>query len=96
MVPNGLVPNGGGAVFPHILSEQRLGFHHCDAPLEDGEFGEGTKCGKISCFGANNHISVANVECVNGNWMMQDDNETSGVPNCPKGCPGSEGMGFIG
>lgn len=89
-VPSGSVPNGGGAVFSDILSKQSLGFHHCDGPMEDGEFASGTKCGKISCFGPNNHISVDNVECVGNNWMMQDDPEASGIPNCPRGCLGSE------
>jgi len=94
IVPTGDIPNGNGAKFPEILSRQVLGFHHCDAPLVNDEFAEGTNCGKISCYGPSNHIFEVNAVCTCNdgacNWMKQENPEQSAVPDCPAGCLGSE------
>jgi len=92
-VPSGLIPNGNGESFPFSLFEtQRLGFHQCDGPLTDGEFAEGTRCQKISCFGPNNHINHSEgaiCKCAEEgacNWMKESNPQESAIPNCPKGC----------
>lgn len=94
VTPNGDIPNGNGAKFPEIFDKQGLGFHRCDAPLIENEFAEGTTCGRISCYGSNNHIFETNAVCTceDGvcNWMKMDNLEQSAVPNCPAGCLGSE------
>ena len=101
--------NGGcsnapqGKNYPAILAQENgegvkfysLGFHDCDGPMEDGEFAEGTKCAKISCFGKNSDINEENAECVCGDdgchWMKQEDHQVSAVPACPSGCAKAEG-----